>query len=171
MANALKNIIFYNAKGIRELLKKRIGEIIRYAFLVEDKFMKIVLILFLLLTNVFGVFQTAEAQTGERQKIQVNKQKTLLKSKLTIKFLSLVEDSRCPEGTRCIHAGNAQIKIEVSKRGAKETFELNTNTGAKSATFDGYAIELISLTPVPKENIRINRNGYVATFAVSRSKK
>lgn len=140
-------------------------------FLDKDKFMKIKLTLFLFLTFVFGAFQTLEAQTKEQQKIQINKQKTFLKSKLTVKFFSLIEDSRCPEGVNCIHAGNAQIKIEVSKNGEKKIFEVNTNIGPKGATFDGYAIELISLTPVPKENIRINRNGYVATFVVSRLTK
>lgn len=102
------------------------------------------------------------------QKIQVNKQKKFTKSKLTVKFVSLLEDSRCPEGTNCVWAGNARIKIEVWNGRAKNTFELNTNLGAKGASFEGYAIELINLTPVPQENIHIARNGYVAEFAVSR---
>ena len=44
---------------------------------------------------------------------------------------------------------------------------MNTNLGAKGATYDGYQIELIDLKPVPANNVRINKNGYVATFAVS----
>lgn len=130
--------------------------------------MKTKLILALLLTFVFGTIQIIEAQSRQQQKVQINKQKKFSKSNLTIKFVSLVEDSRCPEGTDCVWAGNAKIKIEVIKGRAKETFEINTNLGPKGATYDGYSIELISLTPVPKENIRINRNGYVATFTVSR---
>lgn len=130
--------------------------------------MKTKLILALLLTFLFGTIQIIEAQSRERQKVQINKQKKFSRSNLTIKFVSLIEDSRCPEGTNCVWAGNAKIKIEVSKGRAKETFEINTNLGPKGATYNGYAIELISLTPVPKENIRINRNGYVATFVVSR---
>lgn len=138
-------------------------------FIVEEKnIMKTKLILALLLTFVFGTIQTIEAQSRERQKVQINKQKKFSRSNLTIKFVSLIEDSRCPEGTNCVWAGNAKIKIEVGKGGKKETFEVNTNLGQKGATYHGYAIEFISLTPAPKENIRINRNGYVATFAVSR---
>ena len=130
--------------------------------------MKTKLILALLLTFVFGTIQTVEAQSREQQKVQIHKQKKFLRSNLTVKFVSLIEDSRCPKGTNCIWAGNAKIKIEVGKGGKKETFEVNTTLGPKGATYNGYAIELVSLTPVPKENIRINRNGYVATFAVSR---
>ena len=130
--------------------------------------MKTKLVLALLLTFIFGTIQITEAQSRQQQKVQINKQKKFSRSSLTIKFVSLIEDSRCPEGTNCVWAGNAKIKIEVIKGRAKETFEINTNLGPKGATYDGYSIELISLTPVPKENIRINRNGYVATFTVSR---
>ena len=135
------------------------------------KVMKTKLILALLLAFVFGTIQTVEAQSREQQKIQINKQKKFSSSNLTVKFVSLIEDSRCPEGTNCIWAGNAKIKIEVSKNGKKETFELNTTVEPKVATFNGYAIELVSLVPVPKENIRINRNGYVATLAFSKLTK
>ena len=135
----------------------------------EKIFMKTKLMLTLILTLAFGAGLAVEAQTGQRQKIQIHKQKRFSRSNLTVKFVSLVEDSRCPVGTNCIWAGNAKIKVEISNRGRnKQTFEMNTNLEPKGATYDGYQIELIDLTPVPKENIRINRNGYVATFAVNR---
>lgn len=133
--------------------------------------MKFILVLSLLLTFVFSLNGHTQTQNRETQKIQVNKQKKFTKSKLIVKFVSLIEDSRCPEGTNCVWAGNAQIKIEVSSGRAKKTYELNTNLGTKGANFEGYMIELINLTPVPKENIRIDRNGYVAEFAVSRLKR
>lgn len=115
--------------------------------------------------------QTLEAQSRERQKIQIHRQKKFVRSNLTVKFVSLVEDSRCPEGADCVWAGNAKIKIEVGKGGKKQIFEIGTNLEPKSAAFRGYLIELVSLTPVPKANVRINRNAYLAIFAVSRSKK
>lgn len=133
--------------------------------------MKTKFILVLILTVAFGAFTTVEAQTTQKLKVQIHKQKRFSRSNLTVKFVSLVEDSRCPIGTNCIWAGNAKIKIEVGKGRKKETFEINTDLGPKGATYDGYQIELLSLTPEPKENIRINRNGYIATFAVSRLKR
>ncbi len=118
----------------------------------------------------FGAFALeAEAQTGKQIKMLVGKQAKETRSKLTIKFLSLVEDSRCPTDVQCIQAGNARIQVSIGKQGgAAETFEINTTLGPKGATFGGYAINLVSLTPAPKSNIRINRNGYTATFTVSR---
>lgn len=123
------------------------------------------LFLALILTFVFGTF--AAAQTSV--KIGVGKQKTATTDKLKIKFVTMVEDSRCPTDTNCIWAGNAKIKIKVTDfRGRTKFFDLNTGSQPQAATFAGYDIRLEDLTPAPASNIRINRNGYTATFKISR---
>ena len=127
----------------------------------------------LLLTLAFGVFMQIKAQAKQTAVIQINQQKTLSKSKLTIKFSSLIEDSRCPTDVQCIQAGNARIKIDVKKSGGKawETFEINTNSEPQAIKFAGYTINLTALNPAPASNIRINRNGYKATFTVHKTGK
>ncbi|HEY0429870.1 MAG TPA: hypothetical protein VGC76_18955 [Pyrinomonadaceae bacterium] len=126
----------------------------------------------LILTFAFGSFQFAEAQANEQVKVRVNQQKTASSSKLKIKFVSLVEDSRCPEGTQCVWAGNAKIKVQITtRRGETKMVELNTNKGAKGESIGGYSVMLESVTPAPKENIRIDRNGYTATFSVTKLKR
>ena len=127
-------------------------------------------ILVLLLTLAFGNF--LQAQTNQKITVQVNQQKTLAKNKLTIKFVSLIEDSRCPTDTNCIQAGNARIQIQVKKaNGAWKTFELNTNDKPQAVSFAGYTIKLTDLNPKPATNIRINRFGYKAVFNVSKTDK
>ena len=124
-------------------------------------------ILTLLLTLVFGSF--LQAQTNQKITVQINQQKTLGRNKLTIKFVSLIEDSRCPTDTKCIQAGNARIQIKVKKAGgAPQTFELNTNDKPQAVSFAGYTIKLTDLNPKPATNIRINRLGFRATFTISR---
>jgi hypothetical protein len=124
----------------------------------------------LILTLLFGSLWQASAQTNQQLKLRINNQKAVVGSKLTIKFVSILEESRCPEGVNCIHAGNAKIQIKVAKRGgAAKTFELNTNFDPNGISFEGYEIRLTNLDPVPKENVRINRNGYTATLVVSKS--
>lgn len=123
----------------------------------------------LILAFIFGSFMTAEAQTNQIIKVRVNQQKTHARSKLKIQFVSLVEDSRCPEGVRCVWAGNAKIQVKVTdSTGESKTFEMNTNLGPKGDSLGGYAINLISVEPRPRANIRINRNAYTATFSISR---
>jgi len=124
----------------------------------------------LILTFVFGAFAQAEAQTSQQLKLIVNQQKTVTKDKLKIKFISVLEDSRCPMDTNCIWAGNAKIQIKVSdSKGASKTFELNMNLEPRIVSFAGYEIKIINLTPQPASNIRINRNGYAATLVISKT--
>jgi len=127
------------------------------------------LFLSLILSLVFGGLVTANAQTGQTVKVKVGKQKKESSSQLTVKFLSLVEDSRCAKGTNCVWEGNAKIKVSVKQGSdAAEIFEMNTNLGAKGASYGPYAIYLTNLTPTPNANTRINRNAYTATFSISR---
>jgi len=91
------------------------------------------------------------------------------KRQIKNKFISVVEDSRCPTDTNCIWASNAKINIKISKgKSAAKTFELNTNLEPQIITFAGYEIKLTNLTPAPATNIRINRNGYAATLTVNK---
>jgi hypothetical protein len=124
----------------------------------------------LVFTFIFGGFVSIYGQTSSQVKLLINKQKIVTKDKLTIKFASLVEDSRCPVDTNCIWAGNAKIQIKISSaKNAAKTFELNTNLNPQTVSFAGYEIKLVNLTPQPASNIRINRNGYAATLAVAKS--
>ena len=126
------------------------------------------LILSSILLLAVGGFVRPEAQTVREVKVLIGSTKAIVPKKLSLKFLSLVEDSRCPTDTNCIWAGNAKIKIQLSKPGKPaKVFELNTNPG-NTTIFEGYKFKLKALTPQPATNIRINRNGYMATIVVSK---
>jgi hypothetical protein len=134
------------------------------------KIMKTKLILALILIFACGSLLQANGRTNEQFKLQVNGQKTITKDKLTIKFISVVEDSRCPKDANCIWTGNAKIQLKLKKKnGVWETFKLNTDVEKREIRFGGYAIKIVGLTPTPKTNIRINRNGYVATFSITKN--
>jgi len=130
--------------------------------------MKFIIYFAILFAFAFGVVLTADAQEKQKATVKINNKKKFSKSKLTVKFLSLVEDSRCPQGVDCIWAGNAQIKVEISNGTTKETFVMNTNTGPKGASFSGFAIYLTELTPYPKANVKYAANAYKATFEILR---
>ena len=117
----------------------------------------------LLPANVF-------AQPGRSVSVQVNTEKKLSNTGIRVKFLEMVEDSRCPRDTNCIWAGNAKIKVKVSKGGRTQVMELNTNMPNQDNKFAGYEFSVGKLTPEPRSNIRINRNGYVATIKLTPTK-
>jgi hypothetical protein len=102
--------------------------------------------------------------------LRPGQQKTV--SGLRIKFIEVVEDSRCPENARCIWAGNAKVKVQVtSKRLGTKVFEMNTFSGPKGNQFDGYAINLEGLTPGRRTSDPIRASSYRATISVSRLKR
>ncbi len=118
---------------------------------------------------VVAVGITAFGQTSNSFVLKCGRQKIDPTSKLTVKFISVLEDSRCPEGAQCIWAGKAKIKVEVtSKRLGTKTFEFNTTMGPQGDRFDGWAINLDSLTPVPTVNGKPDDTDYKATFTIQR---
>lgn len=131
--------------------------------------MKIKASLILLFAIILGSLQPAQARRDEQFKIQVNQTKRVLRNKLTVKFVALVEDSRCPVDVTCVWSGNAKVRIQVGKsNGAMKTFEINTNLQPKTISYAGYEIKLVNLDPKPRTNVRINRDGYTATFSVNK---
>ena len=126
------------------------------------------LIFSLMILLAVGVSPAIAAKPGETLRVQINKEKRSVKSKLTVRFVELVEDSRCPTDTNCVWAGNAKIKIRVSKNGRSHDLKLDTNGPNQTVSAEGFSIKLTALTPEPRSNIRINRNGYVATFSISK---
>lgn len=82
-------------------------------------------------------------------RLEKGKQATVKKEKLTVKFVSVVEDSRCPEGATCVWQGNAKISLLVGKKGkSSKTVELNTLGRPEfpsETNYLNYKIKLVSL--------------------------
>ncbi|MEP7271264.1 MAG: hypothetical protein ABI882_07145 [Acidobacteriota bacterium] len=125
------------------------------------------LLLVVILMTVPGIVD-ARPRTSETVMLRINKERILPRSQLRVKFVSLIEDSRCPTDARCVWAGNAKISARISKNGHTRTIDLNTDARNNSVIVEGYLIKLIRLTPEPRSNIRINRNGYQATLQIKR---
>ena len=115
-----------------------------------------------------GMAATVSAQTTESVTLKAGKKITAKKSKLKIKFISVTEDSRCPEGVNCIWAGNAKVKVEVIGARSTRVFEFNTTVGQRGDQFDVWAITIDSLTPYPKSGVTIDPKKYVAKFTIVR---
>jgi hypothetical protein len=123
--------------------------------------------LFFLSVFAFILFGTVSAVSAKQIQVQINTETKI--NGIRIKFIDMLEDSRCPTDTQCIWAGNAKIKIGLSNSGrSAKQVELNTGLKPQSIVFGGYEIKLIKLTPAPASNIRIRKDGYVATFSVTK---
>jgi predicted SPOUT superfamily RNA methylase MTH1 len=102
-----------------------------------------VLVLFTILA--FGGFVSAQSK---QISIRTGETKSVNGSKLNVKFLGVVEDSRCPKGTTCIWAGNAKVSIRVWKKNQKPVeLELNSTLDPRSVEVLGYKVTLAGLSP------------------------
>lgn len=108
------------------------------------------------------------AKRAQDVKVQINKQ--IKANGLTIEFVELVEDSRCPVDVDCIWAGNAKINVRVSKNGKSKLIELNTMPETVIASYAGYKFKLKGLLPELRSNARVNRNAYVASIEMTKMK-
>ncbi|HXG92723.1 MAG TPA: hypothetical protein VNN73_10200 [Blastocatellia bacterium] len=89
-----------------------------------------------------------------------------------ITFVSVAEDSRCPEGVDCVWVGNAKVVLKLSKaNGESHTVELNTTLQPKEVTYQQYLVRLVKLTPYPKQNSTIKKEDYEATLMVSKTSR
>lgn len=125
---------------------------------------------------IFAFVGTSSAQTKTinvklRQEFSISaKQKAYVKTdKLSIEFVSVLEDSRCPTDVKCVWAGNAKVQIKVGKgKMAAQVFELNTGLEPNFITYQGYKIELTNLTPELKSDVDKETVKYSASFMVQK---
>jgi hypothetical protein len=105
---------------------------------------KAALLMFLTLLSSMSIF----AAKSDTVTVESGQSKISSLGKIKVKFISVEEDSRCPEGTNCVWAGNAKVKITLAKgRKQARTFELNSTNAPKVVTFEGYDISFVDLTP------------------------
>ena len=95
---------------------------------------------------------TTFATDPEMVNIQIGEQKVTTTGKITVNFIEVMEDSRCPANVNCIWAGNARVKISLKRgRSSAKTFELNSTLDPRVIVFDCYEISFGGLTPRPGE--------------------
>lgn len=126
---------------------------------------KMIVVVAMLSVMALGVFGKG---TQELQ-MKPGEQRSADRGCITVKFVSVVEDSRCPMNARCIWAGNAKIKIVVSKgKMAPKFVELNTGLEPNSVKLYGYTITLEGLTQNDPAMMGPFDRPLVATFSVAR---
>jgi hypothetical protein len=87
---------------------------------------------------------------------------------MSVDFVAVLEDSRCPEGVQCVWEGNARIKLIVSRAGEKTSaIELNSsNRFPVEAKYLDYTITLIDMKPYPKAAEQISMQNYTAIVEI-----
>lgn len=106
----------------------------------------------MLLVITPGLLAQEESAPTPRIAIKIPLGQTLSLDGMTIEFIEVLEDSRCPEDVVCVWAGQAKVKVRVSKDGvAQDAQELIVGKSGKNhiAQFDESTLKAIALSPYP----------------------
>ena len=88
---------------------------------------------------------------------------------ISVQFVGVTGDSRCPADAFCIQGGDAVVHVRVLDTGAPNAYELHTgDSNRASVAHGGLRIELLELQPYPFSSRTINPGDYRATIVVSR---
>jgi hypothetical protein len=95
----------------------------------------------------------------------------------TLRFLNVVNDSRCPVGVTCVWAGTATVSVQFSAPDAREAADLLLVLPGGAGPDDvdahlpvdtlGYRITLVRLEPAPTANAPSGPNATNAKATVS----
>jgi hypothetical protein len=89
---------------------------------------------------------------------------------LQVGFDQVLSDSRCPIDAICIVAGEATVRIWLSKASrGRVDLELKTTPSASQAAYDAYRVRLVNVMPSRRASQTIAPTDYSATLLVTRS--
>ncbi|HLV92201.1 MAG TPA: hypothetical protein VKX34_03680 [Aequorivita sp.] len=117
--------------------------------------MKNLLLATLILFSTYAIGQSSSIEVPKIG-IKVPLGKTLEANGVSVKFLEVVEDSRCPKDVSCIWAGRAIVKAEVTSNGKTEEKilifgEVKSRETPNTTLFNSkeFSLKGITLNPYP----------------------
>jgi hypothetical protein len=110
----------------------------------------------------------ARPELGKPFTLAAGESASLDSGKISVRFVAIGEDSRCPKNEQCVWAGNARVELEVRTNGSPQSISLNTNKGAAEREIDGYFVSLQDVAPAPISGRAIAPQDYRVTLTVGR---
>lgn len=110
------------------------------------------------------------AELDEEFKLKINEKILISEIGVTVTFLGVVEDSRCPVNVYCVWAGRVTVEVSIMKRN-EAAFKINlTLPDRDKKEFDGYAITLLRVDPQREypDRMEISASDYEITLKISR---
>jgi hypothetical protein len=90
---------------------------------------------------------------------------------LSIKFLNVIEDSRCPVGVICIWPGQVKIELEIRQKGKEpEKIVLTSQAGRDELAetrVNDFLFRLLKVEPLRQKDAELQLSDYVIMIMVS----
>lgn len=115
--------------------------------------------------------QAVQAQLDSPFELQWQQEAFIESEGINIRFISFIEDSRCPSDVQCIRAGTATIMLSIEIDGqdaGQPTLVIGDGEDRASAQFGQYVVRFVGLEPYPVSTAETGREDYVAGLVVSK---
>lgn len=109
-----------------------------------------------------------ETILGEPFTLKVGQSVTLAEAGMTLSFVSVTQDSRCPSDVTCVQAGSGTVALTVVRTdGQRDELRLPIGSGGEfTARSPDFAITVSNLLPYPVSTLPIAPTDYQVTVAV-----
>jgi hypothetical protein len=116
---------------------------------------------------LIGIFRGCQEEVpcntfslGEPLEVYLGETVTDCGKELSITFLELVSDSRCPTKVQCVWQGMVEVKLSINIQGRESTFNLSSEPdyGEKipnSKVIEGFRVQLKNVLPYPVEGASV----------------
>jgi hypothetical protein len=122
----------------------------------------------LLVTGCFLDSPTDPGPIDQQVTLAPGQSDSIAGTNLSLKFIGVTGDNRCPADVVCILGGSATVRVQVST-GSAASREVTFETGElKPVTYDSWTLELVQLQPYPFSSRTIQPEDYRATLRVKR---
>jgi hypothetical protein len=101
---------------------------------------------------------------GEPFEMNVGSEVQIKGEDLSVRFVAVPSDSRCPVGATCPWTGEAVVVLNIAGRADS----LHTPTQPSLTTYKTYTIKLLQLAPYPVLNVPNDPAAYVARLVVTK---
>lgn len=100
-----------------------------------------------------------QVRLGDTFRLSVGQTAVIAGQPLTVRFVTVLEDSRCPLGVQCVRAGEGKIQVSLhaADRDPSVVVLSTDPPSPQSASYGEYDITLVALDPRP---------GHVATAPI-----
>ncbi|MCS6936439.1 MAG: hypothetical protein NZ610_04320 [Candidatus Bipolaricaulota bacterium] len=127
-------------------------------------------LLIVALMTFTGCVQPATALFKLDEPFWVRVEHSVQIERLSVRFVRVIEDSRCPIDVVCVWEGNAQVELELQTQSASPAqMTLNSMLAPTELEYAGYRVRYLDLEPRPCTRCRLNPKEYRLKLIVSRS--
>lgn len=112
-----------------------------------------------------GCGSTTGPDLGEEFELRVGERVSLSVSDVSIRFIQVTEDSRCPTQGQCVWAGDAEVLLEIAPLvGDAYEVTLHTFLEPKAVLLGRIELSLVRLDPYPESPGSILPHEYHSTL-------